>query len=147
MSPQDSNIPNLQVRALWLLSDTCNDLSQHPAPHLLSSDDLLQKVHSRLPIAESLTNDVVLERGEATIPLPGIDIPFHSKLLRGEIQQYREYLSEKIQVADVKPSELVGKWIPNVVGEPFSLERSYVEKVQQVTGSEALHRMLRDFDN
>ena len=28
--------------------------------------------------ARPLTNDRVLKRGKATIPLPGIDIPFHS---------------------------------------------------------------------
>lgn len=27
------------------------------------------------------TDDTVLQRGNATIPLPGIDVPFHSRLL------------------------------------------------------------------
>lgn len=131
-----------QFKALWLLGRVCDDLSQHPSPPLLTKGDILQMVRSQLPKAEKLKNDVILERGKATIPLSGIDIPFHSTMLRGEIQQYRDYLSAKIQMTDVKPNELVGKWIPNVIGKPFSLERSYVEEVQRITGSEALQRLL-----
>ena len=63
-------------------------------------------------------------------------------VLRGEIEHYREYLSNIIKAEDIKPAELVDRWIPNVIGEPFSLEKSYLEKVQVVTGSEALKRTV-----
>lgn len=124
----------------------CDDLSCHLQPHLLNTHDLLQMIRRQIPAAEQLSNEVPLERGKATIPLLGIDIPFHSTMLRGEIQPYRDYLSRKVHEADIKPNELVGRWIPNVVGKPFSLERSYIELVQHITGSEPLQRLLRVMD-
>lgn len=95
-----------------------------------------------MPSAKRLTNKTPLSRGKATIPLSGIDIPFHSTMLRGAIDDYRKYLRHTINVADVKPEELVGRWIPNVVGRPFSVERSYVKHVQEVTKSEPLRILL-----
>jgi fatty acid synthase subunit beta len=100
----------------------------------------------QIAASEQLSNKVILERGKATIPLLGIDIPFHSTMLRGEIPIFREYLLSKVHVADIKPNELVDRWIPNVVGKPFSLERSYIELVQQITGSESLQHLLRVMD-
>lgn len=134
----------MQFRSLWILGKLCDELSCQRQPHLLvSTDELVEMIRRQLAASEHLSNDVTLERGKATIPLLGIDIPFHSQMLRGEIPAYRDYLSSKVQVADIKPNELVGRWIPNVVGKPFSLDRSYVELVQQITGSESLHRLLR----
>ena len=122
----------------------CDELSCQRQAHLVvSTDELVKMIHRQMAASQQLSNDVTLERGKATIPLLGIDIPFHSQMLRSEIPAYRDYLTSKVQVADIKPSELVGRWIPNVVGKPFSLERSYVELVQQITGSESLQRLLR----
>ncbi|EME39032.1 fatty acid synthase-like protein [Dothistroma septosporum NZE10] len=130
-------------RALWILGKVCDDLAKHPKIHLLSMQDLKDMVTTHVPAAGKLTNDIVLTRGKATIPLNGIDIPFHSTMLRGEIEHFRRYLLTKVNVPDIKPNELVGKWIPNVVGRPFSLDRSYIEHVQSVTGSEPLQKMLK----
>lgn len=110
---------------------------------MVGTDELVKMIRRQMTASQQLSNDVILERGKATIPLLGIDIPFHSQMLRGEIPAYREYLTSKVQVADIKPDELVGRWIPNVVGKPFSLDRSYIELVQQITGSESLQRLLR----
>ena len=35
---------------------------------------------------------------------------------------------------DVKVEELVGRWIPNVVGEVFGVGRGFVDRVAEVTG-------------
>lgn len=75
-----------------------------------------------------------MPRGKATIPLTGIDIPFHSSALRGQIDDYREYLGRCIRVEDINVEELVGRWIPNVVGEVFGVGREFVERVAEVTG-------------
>jgi fatty acid synthase subunit beta, fungi type len=136
----------MQFRPLWILGKACDDLSCHPQPHLVDKEDLVEMIRYQIAASEHLSNDVTLERGRATIPLLGIDIPFHSTMLRGEIPPYREYLSSKVHVADIKPKELVGRWIPNVVGKPFSLDRSYIELVQHITGSEPLQRLLRVMD-
>lgn len=119
----------------------------HRQPHAVANThELMDMIRRQMTASAHLSNDVTLARGKATIPLLGIDIPFHSKMLRGEIPVYREYLSSKVQVGDIKPQELVGRWIPNVVGKPFSVDRSYVELVQQITGSESLLRLLRGMD-
>jgi fatty acid synthase subunit beta len=64
-------------------------------------------------------------------------------VLRGEIEHYREHLSNIIKVEDVKHSELVQRWIPNVVGKPFALEKSYLEEVQRITGSDVLRAVIK----
>lgn len=33
-----------------------------------------------------------LERGVATIPLPGVDVPFHSRFLLGGVPSFRKVL-------------------------------------------------------
>ena len=92
--------------------------------------------------SQDLSSETMLERGKATIPLNGVDIPFHSRVLRKDIEHYREYLKGAIRIEDVKPDELVGRWVPNVVGKAFSLDRSYIETVQEVTGSASLGELL-----
>lgn len=58
---------------------------------------------------------------------------------------YREYLKDKIVVDDVVPSQFVDKWIPNVVGKLFSLDRQFVEEVQRITGSQPLKVLLESY--
>ncbi|KAB8256213.1 acyl transferase domain-containing protein [Aspergillus pseudonomiae] len=130
-------------RALWTLGRLCDDLSCHPRPEAIEDQELRAMVWKHVPTVERVSREDRMERGRATIPLPGIDIPYHSTLLRGEIEPYREYLSERIRVADVKPCELVGRWIPNVVGQPFSVDKSYVQLVHDITGSPRLHSLLQ----
>lgn len=67
-------------------------------------------------------------------------------MLRGEIQYYRQYLLSKLHVADIKPDELVDRWIPNVVGKPLSLDREYIELAQKITGSQPLQHLLGVMD-
>lgn len=78
----------------------------------------------------------------ATIPLKGIDIPFHSTLLRGEIDNYRQYLTEKLSRDSIKPEQMIGKFIPNVMGKPFDVTKAYVQEVATVTGSSVLKRLV-----
>nr|AAS90002.1 HexB [Aspergillus flavus] len=130
-------------RALWMLGKICDDLSCHPRPETVEGQELRAMVWKHVPTMEQVSCEDRMERGRATIPLPGIDIPYHSTMLRGEIEPYREYLSERIKVGDVKPCELVGRWIPNVVGLPFSIDKSYVQLVHGITGSPRLHSLLQ----
>ena len=95
---------------------------------------------------EAVLRDVVLTRGEATIPLTGIDVPFHSRFLRSGVAPFRAYLLKRIEPRNVDVTLLVGKYIPNVIAEPFSLDRSYVQRVWEITGSPKLARILRHWD-
>ena len=79
-----------------------------------------------------------LSRGVATIPLKGIDVPFHSSQLRGGVDSYRRFLQERVHPRDVQWEKLVGRFIPNVMAKPFSVEKAYIEEAARVTGSETL---------
>lgn len=85
---------------------------------------------------------MTLKRSLATIPLQGIDVPFHSAHLRPGVASYRNFLEERIPKTEVDPQKLVGKWIPNVMGTPFSLSREYVEGVYGLTQSPILKELL-----
>ena len=64
---------------------------------------------------EKATGQVVLERGFATIPLPGIDVPFHSRYLWPGVLSFRNYLYKKIDPSQLNPDRLEGKYIPNLM--------------------------------
>lgn len=130
------------LRTLWILGDVCDELSASSKLDLNTFEDLQDMIRSRIPQSTTIANGATLSRGKATIPLPGIDIPFHSKMLRPEIRHYREYLRSKMKMEDIKVEELVGKWIPNVVGVPFRIDREFVKHVVEVTGSESLAKMV-----
>ena len=98
-----------------------------------------------LPTAKSLASPIDLERGKATIPLSGINVPFHSSYLRTGIDNYRETLRQMVHKEDIFPERLVGKFIPNVMGKTFSVEKSYVEEVARMTGSEPLQRLIESW--
>jgi malonyl CoA-acyl carrier protein transacylase len=85
-----------------------------------------------------------LRRGSATIPLPGIDVPFHSRKLLGGVPAFRQLLEPRLDVRVVAASlgRLLHKYIPNVIAEPFALDRGYFERVLALTGSPALGRLL-----
>ncbi|KAG9248120.1 fatty acid synthase subunit beta dehydratase [Calycina marina] len=85
---------------------------------------------------------IIVTRGHATIPLPGIDIPFHSTMLRPGVSPFRNLLLSKISPSNVDVKKLVGKYIPNLTGTPFSLSQRYVEGVAKRTGSKVLWDFL-----
>ena len=64
---------------------------------------------------ENKDGHVVLERGFATIPLPGIDVPFHSRYLWPGVLSFRNYLIKKIDPTQLNPDRLEGKYIPNLM--------------------------------
>ncbi|ETM54546.1 hypothetical protein L914_02136, partial [Phytophthora nicotianae] len=86
----------------------------------------------------------MLTRGLATIPLPGIDVPFHSRELLSGVPSFRELLRTKFDphVLERQLPLLEGRYIPNLVATPFSLERSYFQKVYAATRSRYLAEIL-----
>ena len=87
----------------------------------------------------SLSRSVELQRGTATIPLSGIDVPFHSTHLRPSVAAYKNYLEERVKVEDINPDKIVSKWIPNVMGKRFELGAAFLDEAASVTGSEVLN--------
>ncbi|PCH42040.1 fatty acid synthase [Wolfiporia cocos MD-104 SS10] len=89
---------------------------------------------------------IKLERGFATIPLPGIDVPFHSRYLWAGVMPFRAYLSKKINAAHLNPDTLIGKYVPNLIAKPFEVSKEYVQLIYDRTLSARLDKVLRKWD-
>ncbi|KAF2396134.1 beta subunit of fatty acid synthase [Trichodelitschia bisporula] len=87
-----------------------------------------------------------LERGFATIPLKGIDVPFHSTFLRSGVKPFRSFLLKKIHKTSIDPQKLIGKYIPNVTARPFELTKEYFEDVYRLTSSPKIGNILANWD-
>ncbi|KAG3101268.1 Fatty acid synthase subunit beta [Phytophthora idaei] len=104
----------------------------------------LKQARLRKEECEQRGRPFTLTRGLATIPLPGIDVPFHSRELLNGVSSFRELLRAKFdpQVLERQLPLLVGRYIPNLVAIPFSLERAYFDKVYAATKSPYLAEIL-----
>ncbi|MEM1350035.1 MAG: acyltransferase domain-containing protein, partial [Myxococcota bacterium] len=81
----------------------------------------------------------------AYIEVPGIDVPFHSRVLADGVAAFRDKLHRTLP-PDFNWKPLKGRYIPNLVPRPFSLERDYVEAVHDYTGSEVLADVLEHWE-
>lgn len=81
----------------------------------------------------------------AVIPIPGIDVPFHSSRLVGGVADFRAHLDALIP-EEINFDALVGRYIPNLVARPFALSRGFVESIAAVVDSEPIAEILADFD-
>lgn len=81
----------------------------------------------------------------AVIPIPGIDVPFHSSRLVGGVADFRAHLDALIP-EEINLDVLVGRYIPNLVARPFALSREFVEDIAEVVDSEPIEEILSDFD-
>lgn len=69
--------------------------------------------------------------------VPGIDVPFHSTVLRRGVPEFRQKLEERIP-ADIDVDALIGRYVPNLVARPFELTRDFAASILEVTPSQAL---------
>ncbi|MBN2724302.1 MAG: DUF1729 domain-containing protein [Deltaproteobacteria bacterium] len=75
------------------------------------------------------------------IEVPGVDVPFHSSLLRNGVEAFRKTLRETFPDR-IDPARLVDRYYPNLMGEVFSIDRDYIEKVKNTTSSPVLDDLL-----
>ncbi|MCL3838724.1 type I polyketide synthase [Aeromicrobium duanguangcaii] len=88
---------------------------------------------------EVLEEDVAERRrrfgGKAAfILVPGIDVPFHSRVLHGGVPDFRHKLQELLPPA-IDPSILEGRYVPNLVPRPFSLDEDFIREVEEYVGT------------
>jgi fatty acid synthase subunit beta, fungi type len=155
------NVANMQyvcagdLRALDCLTNVTNYLKSqkidiNELTATLSLEDV--KTHLRDIIKEcakttlSKPMPIELQRGFATIPLRGIDVPFHSTFLRSGVKPFRNFLLKKINKTSIDPSKLVGKYIPNVTARPFELTKEYFEDVYRLTNSPRIGNILANWE-
>lgn len=116
-----------ELRALATLTNVLNLLKAQKIDleklsKMMSVEELKEKLVEIIDGAWEMTlekekavGSVVLERGFATIPLPGIDVPFHSRYLWPGVLSFRNYLIKKIDPLQLNPDKLIGKYIPNLL--------------------------------
>jgi len=93
-----------------------------------------------------------LTRGLASIPLNGLDVPFHSKALLGGVSVFRVVLQNTFRTPreggsfKMSASEVVDKYVPNVLGLPFQLSKSYLQLVHSATGSAIVEKLISEYE-
>ena len=95
---------------------------------------------------ESKPQPIDLQRGFATIPLKGIDVPFHSTFLRSGVKPFRSFLLKKVNKTTIDPGKLIGKYIPNVTAKPFDITKEYFEEVYKLTNSPRVGNILANWE-
>lgn len=79
------------------------------------------------------------------ILVPGIDVPFHSSVLRIGVDDFRRSL-ERVMPRDKDPELIIGRYIPNLVPRPFSLDREFIQEIRDLVPAEPLDEVLADYD-
>uniref|UniRef100_UPI003CC7FD90 fatty acid synthase subunit beta domain-containing protein n=1 Tax=Nocardia wallacei TaxID=480035 RepID=UPI003CC7FD90 len=100
---------------------------------------------------EELEAEIERRRAEfggkrAFVLVPGIDVPFHSTVLRKGVPEFRHKL-EDLLPEDLHPEILAGRYIPNLVPRPFSLEREFIAEIADLVPSEPLTQVLANWDD
>ncbi|GFG75256.1 type I polyketide synthase [Mycobacterium botniense] len=77
--------------------------------------------------------------------VPGIDVPFHSRVLRVGVAEFRRSL-DRVMPRDKDPDLIIGRYIPNLVPRPFSLDREFIQEIRDLVPAEPLDPILADYD-
>ncbi|KAI0409869.1 sterigmatocystin biosynthesis fatty acid synthase subunit beta [Xylaria palmicola] len=92
-------------------------------------------IAQQIALSKTLPLDVDIPRGKATILLKGIDVPFHSARMRFWIPTFRNFFLDHVKPEDIRLDQLGGNFVPNVVGKPFSIDKSFIREASKITGS------------
>jgi fatty acid synthase, bacteria type len=79
------------------------------------------------------------------ILVPGIDVPFHSRVLRVGVADFRRSL-DRVMPRDKDPDVIIGRYIPNLVPRPFTLDRDFIQEIRDLVPAEPLDEILADYD-
>eukprot|EP00929_Paragymnodinium_shiwhaense_P001272 TRINITY_DN10149_c0_g1_i3.p1 TRINITY_DN10149_c0_g1~~TRINITY_DN10149_c0_g1_i3.p1 ORF type:complete len:3547 (-),score=1103.08 TRINITY_DN10149_c0_g1_i3:264-10487(-) len=85
-------------------------------------------------------------KGKATIPLKGIDVPFHSRMLRVGVDAFRAVLEGGIPEPLESAALLHNRYIPNLVAKPFSVSKEYFQLVHESCDSPILAKLLANWE-
>ncbi|MFT4245478.1 MAG: DUF1729 domain-containing protein [Micrococcaceae bacterium] len=75
--------------------------------------------------------------------IPGLDVPFHSKVLRDGVEEFREKLL-KLLPKNIDHEHLANSYIPNLVAVPFELTRSFAETIVEEVDSKPIRELLEE---
>ncbi|KAJ1665555.1 fatty acid synthase alpha subunit Lsd1 [Coemansia sp. RSA 1646] len=124
------------------------------SPVSLAAEAIQQAVSRVLQSTEYATLSAIADRfdskmlrGRATVPLDGIDVPFHSSKLLPCVAPLRRMLEKHIYPANVDVAALDGRYVPNLTGVPFVVSKEYFELVFELTQSPVLGLALEKWNN
>ncbi|RAL03127.1 beta subunit of fatty acid synthase [Aspergillus ibericus CBS 121593] len=106
---------------------------------------VLDTLHQCASAAKAKPQPIQLERGAATVPLRGIDVPFHSSFLSPGITAFRACLYKYIDKDTLDADRLVGKYIPNLTARPFEISEEYFRQVFRLTKSPIVAKVLAEW--
>jgi fatty acid synthase len=78
--------------------------------------------------------------------VPGIDVPFHSSVLRSGVPEFRDRLM-KLLPAQIDYNSLVGRYIPNLVARPFEFSIEFATSILEVVPSEQIIDVVENWKN
>ena len=76
--------------------------------------------------------------------VPGIDVPFHSEVLRPGVPEFRERLAALVPT-DLDADRLVGRYVPNLVARPFELTPEFARAILDVVPSEPVKSIVENW--
>ncbi|HZP14681.1 MAG TPA: acyltransferase domain-containing protein, partial [Nocardioides sp.] len=82
----------------------------------------------------------------AFVLVPGIDVPFHSSVLRAGVPDFRASL-EALLPAEIDANLLLGRYVPNLVARPFALDEDFLRAILEVAPAEPVEAALADFES
>src|SRR5262249_19621115 len=68
-----------------------------------------------------------------------------SSVLRVGVPEFRRSL-ERVMPRDQDPELIIGRYIPNLVPRPFSLDRDFIQEIRDLVPAESLDEILADYD-
>ncbi|RDH35910.1 sterigmatocystin biosynthesis fatty acid synthase subunit beta [Aspergillus welwitschiae] len=126
------------VTNLWVLGRLLDYIGESDGPELQYDSVILQLFSD----AKALSPPIQLRRGRATIPLEGIDVPFHSSHLRSTVDRFRQCLLRQGFLEGNVDLEALRRYIPNVMARPFSVDEEYIREAYERTHSPVLREIL-----
>ena len=81
----------------------------------------------------------------AYVLVPGVDVPFHSRVLRDGVDDFRAKLDELLPPT-VDPAVLVGRYVPNLVARPFTLDLDFMKAILEVVPSHQVQAVVADWE-
>jgi fatty acid synthase len=128
------------------VAEGCGEFLQIVNYNLKDSQYAIAGTVAGLEVLETEVNRRRAEHGGkgAFILVPGIDVPFHSTVLHGGVPDFRARLQELLP-ATIDPSILAGRYVPNLVPRPFTLDRVFLQEIADLVPSEPLDAVLADY--
>jgi fatty acid synthase subunit beta, fungi type len=141
------------LAALDCLTIICNAMAADPTTYLASgpsaatpSEALTTLITSTATATKQKPFPIPLTRGAATVPLEGIDVPFHSSFLLPKMPAFRRVLEKYITPEAIDAKLLKGKYVSNVTGKAFDTSYEAVQEVYEQTGSVVLRDLLEEME-